>query len=418
MRSLKSPFILIAVLSLISCQDDAVKTTPTALLTVTVDPSWQSVRANTWLVVNDEHGEVLDYKKLDTGTEFTFSTHREITGSIGITMLIIGPATDYGRHIGVKSYLELAKGQKLFLGLTEPSAVYNGSPTGLFTVDVTHPDTYLARYFMSDASGNTDGARSPNGFKTSFLGDVYDAPSRYLVFVEDQTANLRYKIIDNPKKGDQYTFKLEELNEFDKTVEFVFPPTTQYSFAVYGEEAAQSSRFRLAGSQVLGVYADYNGNVTEYTRLKGGYLNNFENPTTFLQLRYDTYTNEYNNVGSIPDGKIAWPSSDDFNFVSTSIKDFESTATIAFEYRLSRWNSYNANVGLNWDVYSPSGQQVFQKIPPEILSGIMDVEQTEFFYVGSKFFTTSSRPYEEVVEGLFEDKVKEPFSEVTISFGF
>jgi len=419
MRSLNLPFLLLAVISLTSCEDNAQKKLQPALLTVTVDPSWQFLTPNTWLVVNDEHGEVLDYRKLYTGTEFTFYTDREITGSIGITVVIIGSATDYGRYIGVKSYLELPKGKKLLLGSSELSGWWHvGAPVGTFSVDVAHPNTSLKSYFISDASGNSDGARTPYSYKTSFMGQVYESPTRYLLFAEDQASNLRYKIIDAPQNGAQYDFNFEELSEFDKTVEFVFPPTTQYAFAVYGDEPGQNSHFRLAGSQVLGTYNTYNNSSNEFSSLKGGYLNNFENPVTFLQLYYDTHTNEYNNVGLIPDGKIAWPSADDFKFMSKSIKDFETTSTIEFEYRLSRWNGYNASGGLTWEVYSPSGRQVFQKIPPNILSGILDLEETEFIYGGTKFFTSSSRPYDEVVEGLFEDKVKTPYSEVSILFGW
>jgi hypothetical protein len=364
--------------------------------------------------VNDEHGQVLDYEKLVSSGPITFSTDREVPGNIGVTTVFVGADGVYGRYIGLKSYLELAKGKNLLLAYTEPSGWYVGSPAGSFTVNVTHPGTTLKNYFISDASGNADGARLPQGYQTSFLGEVYESPTRYLIFAEDQMSNLRYKIIDKPEKGAQYDFTLEELNEFDQTVEFNFPSTTNYSFAVWSDEPGQDSRFKLAGSQVLGGYTD----GTEYTHITGGYLNNFENPTTFLQLEYGTYRNEYNAVGLIPDGKIEWPSADDFNFVSKSINDFEVNASGAFAYRLSHWNWYAETTGINWDVYSPNKGQVIPKIPSEILTGIVNIEQGEFTYAGSKLYTTSSRSYEEFVQQLLEDKTKAPYSEVSITFEY
>lgn len=415
MRLLKLPLFLIAIQSLISCEYDSVKKSETSLLTVTIDPSWQKMygSSNSWLIVNDEHGEILDYKKLTSDGEIVFSSDREVTGNIGVTTVFIGEDGGYGRYIAMKSYLELAKGEKLVLNFMEPAGWQLGGHGGIFSVNVSHPGTSLKNYFISDASGNADGARQPLGLRTAFLGEVHEPAAPYLVFVEDETSNLRYKIIDAPQKDAQYNFNLEDLNEFDKTVEFGFPPTAEYAFAVYGDEPEQNIHFRLAGSQ------RFRSDETEYTsNVKGGYLNNFENPVTLLHLRYDTYENEYNNMGLIPDGKIDWPSSDDWSFVSKSINDFEVTSNKTFVYRISRWTWYEEHVGINWDIYSPIANQVFQKIPSEIFSGIAALEESKFAYAGSKIFTTSSRSYEDVVEQTFEDKVKTPYSEVSISIGW
>jgi hypothetical protein len=381
MKTLIVIFLLLITLSLTGCADENVpEVITTKLVAVNVLPKYGE--DENWIIIHDENGALLEYKKFESDEEFGMETTKPVPGTtVGITILKYKVDSD-NKRFSLLSYLNLETGKSITLKPTVFSNNPSGAVTGNFSFTVTDYPS-LDHHVLSDKFGTTCGSSVNNlaERKLTVNCETTTNTNKYFFQMADASGNLKYKILENVTPGGTYSASYADLSNFDQTVDITFPQTNNLFFAITGRESGQSTNesgftmnFVLPGQQ-------------QRTGIKAGYLNGFS-PATLLFLSYPEFSYYYNNIGSLPSGDITWPSKSDFAVNSESLTAFSSTAPSSFKYRQSNWSYGSSSPGTiaNWSVYSSSKGHAISGLPAEILTLYPTLKMDGFQYYNTTFF--------------------------------
>jgi hypothetical protein len=354
---------------------------PTKLLTLSVNKSYNTSKSEDWIIIHDEDGKILASQSFEANEKIELETSEKLSANtIGITFLKI---TDSKReeYFLIKSYLNIEKGKTALLRTkTETDPGKNEGIFELILNSTTSPD----QFSLSSKNGMLYSGGLENR-KLKLKGFLYSKSSDYLFQMSDLFGNARYKMIKKIKPNDHYSFAFDDLDPFDKIVEFNFPVSNRVDLSVRGRTSDQS--FDDPGYTLNNHFISDN-----HSQIKVGYLNDLSKYETELTLKYFDYGYVYKKVGSIPDGNISWPSNSAFRIKESAIENFSAEAA-PFIWRQSTWNLKNSDVTrpdvVVWDIYSSSPGQSLTELPEEITSAHPTLTLKKLTHKGTTFYTQS-----------------------------
>ena len=396
MKNLIFSSSLLITLSFTGCADENVpEVITTKLIAVNVLPDYGE--DENWIIIHDENGALLEYKKFQSDDEFAMETTKPVPGStMGVTILKYKVDGD-NKRFNLLSHLNLETGKSITLKPTVFSDNPGGAVTGSFSFTVEDYPS-LDHHVLSDKFGNTCGSSENNlsERKLTVNCETTTNTNKYFFQMADASGNLKYKILENVEPGGTYTANYDELSNFDQTVDITFPQTNNLFFAITGRESGQSNN--ESGFTMDLILSSQQ----QRTGIKAGYLNGFSH-STLLFLSYPEFSYYYTNNGSVPTGDITWPSKSDFAINSESLNGFSSTAPSLFKYRQSNW-SYGSSIPgtiASWSVYSSSKGQAISGLPEEILTLYPTLKMDGFGY-NSTTFSVGTKSYADIIAERFE----------------
>lgn len=388
--------IVVFFLLLFACENEETKS-PSTLLTLIVDESFETSATDNWVIVHDEDGTPITFESFETGDVKDIKGISHIKGQT-IAVTVVKHVWEYGkeRYI-VDTYFQYQKGGVLKLNYFTPSIPGSSVFKGTFDVTVNSA-VPLHQYAVSNryAMGNSWQQYDRSSFSvTSHLSDV---SLKYLVQASDMEGNIRYKMLDNAQPNDSYTFSFDELSEFDRTVEFNFPESNEVFFYITGREADQS----IEGPSYL---HQLHFGADLHTSIKGGYLNSLAKYVTEFNVGYPTYKFFYRNKGSIPEPKISPLSPSGYAITSNDIQKFDATSTQEFNYRKShyRYSDTPNNLEVVWMVHSTFGSHKLTELPAEIITSHPKLSIVNMKHVFTQFYV-ESLPYERAILPEWENE--------------
>jgi hypothetical protein len=371
---------------------------PSKLLTLSIDKSYNTSKSEDWIIIHDPDGRTLAYKSFEANEKIELETNEKLSKNIiGITFLKI---TDSKReeYFFLKSYFNVEKGTTALLRTkTETDPGKNQGVFNLILNSITSPD----QFSLSTKHGMLYSGGLENR-KLKLKGFLYSKSSDYLFQITDLSGNARYKMIRKVKPNDSYALAFDELDPFDKIVEFTFPTCSRVDLTVRGRSSDQS--FDDPGYTLNNHFISDN-----HSSIKVGYLNDLSKYETELILKYYDYGYVYKNIGSIPNGNINWPSNSAFKIEESSIENFSAETATPFVWRQSNWNRKNSDITrpdiTTWEVYSSSADQRITEFPKEIMSAHPTFTLEKLAHKGTTFYT-KSEPYAKYIDKILNDAEK------------
>ena len=376
-----------------ACDDgDNVIPEKTSLLKLTVDASWAGLGADNWIIVHGEDGSLLASESFAADQELEIVTDKPAPGKITVTHLrhVI---SNGNKHYIATSHLNIEKGKHMILKVSD------GTPsqlTGELNVSVTDVG-YRDHHSVSCRVGSAGSASWSSGdYILHLRSSTFAGASKHIVTVSDGFS-LKHKVLNNVQPNDSYSFSLNDMDLFDKTVDFTFPQSNQVTLYVQGSEPDATlipNRYTLTS----------HFNSDPHTTIKAGYLNSLTNYNTYLYIVYPEYQYEYENLAAIPDGNIAWPQKSDFNISEKSFTNFSATTSKSYVWRKSRWgySDVASKTVVTWDVLSSSGNQSILELPSEITSVHPILSLNNIKHASTTFYTQSPA-FESIVNADFEN---------------
>lgn len=386
-------FICLAIF-FFGCEKDEA-TQPAALLTLTVESSFDTSTTDNWVIIHDEQGIPITFEPFESDNVLHIVTPLPVTGNtIGVTLL---KYSDFGgkKEYMVNTYFQFEKGGQLTLN----SFVHQSFPPSGTTTTGTFKVAVNSKYLLHQYSFTDKHARGVHSQYDStdfaFMGYTRDVPSKYLLQASDELGSIRYKMLDNIKPGDSFTFSFDEFSEFDKTVEFTFPESNSVLLAQVGHEEDQS----IESSSYLHHLHIPSDPDDLHSSIKAGYLNSLTKYVTSVIVSYPSYKLFYQNKGSIPEAGFPILSSANYSILSKDVRDFSAASANPFIYRTSHF-SYagptSAAPIITWYVHSSAGSHKLQGVSQEILESHPLLELTNLKYISTSFFV-ESLPYEKAI---------------------
>lgn len=390
----KSLFAAALLVILFACDDDngdnpiAEKT---SLLTLTVDASYPTVNSDHWIMVHGEDGSLLTSNSFENGQELEIVTEKPVPGKITVTHLW------YSLSNGTKYYFasthsNIEKGKHMILKSNSATA---SAITGKINVAVSNVADYdhfslssrLGAAFSLSWASNTD--------ILELNSPTHAGVSKYIVTLFSGNS-LRQKVLNNVTPNSNHSFSFNEMDPFDHTVDFTFSPTDNVALYVSGSEpdaALSPNNYSLI------THFQFHAHNT----IKAGYLTSLTNYKTRLTITYPDFGYEYINIGSIPDGNIAWPQKSDFDINEKSFTNFSATASKSYVWRYSTWGYSDgaSQTSISWNVSALSGNQSIQELPTEITNVHPELSLSNLKHAATTFYTQSPT-FESVLNTAFE----------------
>jgi len=390
--NIKSIFVCSLLLVAFACHDNN-KVVPknTTLLTLTVDASYLTDTHDDWIMIHAEDGTLLASESFESDQELEITTDKPVSGKIMVTYLRTTKSTGGNKWYTADSYANVETGKHMFF-----KTPYSPGSSGKFNVSVNNVN-FLEWQSVSSRSPTYISSIWNSG--TGILGmqsGTVVGMSKYIIAVSDGTA-LKYKILNNVQPNESYTFSFGDMDPFNHTVDFTFPQSNNADLIVFGGEPDVTSV-----PNTYELVANYLHHAQ--STIKAGYIDILSNYRTVLTVDYPGYAYYYQNLGSVPDGKVAWPQRADFNITEKSFAKFSAAASKSYAWRLSTWgyNDAPSQTYITWNVSASSGNQIIKELPSEFTSLYPDLSLDKIKHSSTTFYTESPT-FESVVDGHFNN---------------
>jgi hypothetical protein len=393
MGTLRQYGVLVLALLAASCGDND---TPRTVLTAFVDGSYQTNLDDTYIIIHNTEGELIDYKPVETQETVDFQTSAKIPGGkIDVTIARIYPDASGGGLAYLWSYLDVPTGQSWTL--SHQQVRYASSreyrPGGRYTMLLSNLNTAVARsisdrYFLIPSTGTT----SP----LSIIANINSVVPRHLLSL-DNGNKLRYQFIEDPKDAETYMIDFNEMKTFDKTISVALPEPSYVFANVMAYETLDDFKY-LTGYVLYNSVSDGN----KRSSLEVGYLNSMAKFRTEIRLSGTKWSLSYLSRGAAP-ASISFPPVTAFTFQEKFAHNVTFTNTVPIKYRVSYFMSTGLTTtkGAHWYFYAPEGRTSQPSFPEPLVKKYpsLDVHALRHF---STTFYTKTWPYETFLSREFD----------------
>ncbi|HMJ67839.1 MAG TPA: hypothetical protein VK508_03035 [Cyclobacteriaceae bacterium] len=382
----KHTLLVLSVLLLtVSCREDD---PPRVVFTVTVDESYVTATDDTYIILHNTNGDLIEYKPLESGETIEFETAAKTPGDkVDVTIARI-----YGNPSGrgltyLWSYLEVPAGQSWTLTYRQvtygPAREYDQA--GTYTMLLNNFNGAVARsisdrnYLLPSSTSN-----SPS----SLTASIYSQNHKHLLSLDNGT-NLKYRFIEDPKNGETYTFDFNQMTAFDKTISVPFTEPSYVYAHVMGYETMEDFRY-LTG------FVLYNSISSGQKRnsLNIGYLNSMLKFRTEIRLGAGKWEVSHVSRGAAP-ASLLLPSPSAFTFQEKFAHSVVYSSTVPVTYRVSYFMSegLTSTEGTHWYFYAPEGRTRQPSFPDALREKYPMLDVGEFRHYSTTFYT-KTWPYE------------------------
>jgi len=387
--------------------DDLIKPDTIQVLSLTVDPSYQTNQTDDWVVVSTATGKLLGWAPFESGDQlvleaFTNSRPSFVTVTI-LQILETGMRTNYN----VQSYARIPRGVNWNL-----SRLIETKRNALGNIDImiqNSPWPSFAFFQASDNFGGQSYSSFYNQGTTTLDFTLFEGISRIGITISTLNDEIKYLEIEKPVLNANYTY------------DFV------YDFVSPDHEALISMGSNIYVNAVIRGLPDlkYNRNL----RLKGmalteafypngaeqvplGYNNGFSHYYTELIVDKESYQYRYEKLGTAPAlGNISIPANP-IRIEDNTFSGFSITGGAAYTHLQNSWSHTTISDGreyiITWSVYSPRGAYpVLNELPEEILTEypFLDInhDQMSLDYVNT-YRNFSNFSYDDMIGELIKEK--------------
>ncbi|HEY5749218.1 MAG TPA: hypothetical protein VIU12_24285 [Chryseolinea sp.] len=364
-----------------------------------------------WLIVHDEEGALVGYKRYDKGDEVQIETDKPLPGST-IAVTLLNYYNDGTERWGIESYLQIAIGEKFTLSNSLSSTSPDddaGLMLGGFTVNVNGVGSIDELELTNKFGLSCGGGGSGSGIRINCTVRE-NAQKELLILSDANVGDVRYKMFENIKSNDVYNLSYADMSAFDKTYYFTFPSSDNVVLQVTGKEPDQT-----IGS---GYLTNFHFNGDQHSQMPAGYLNSLTHYSTYFSASYQGYSYTYQNEGSIPEGEIQWPSPSDYNQSAKFVNNFVSSTAKPFNYRQSNWMYQSSESTplkrVLWSVFGTSEKHAFSELPAEIVAKYPLLVFDGMTFTGTSF-VSGTLSYSDIIQNKFGTPDPKPSTSVAIT---
>lgn len=324
-------------------------------------------------------------------------TDKPVTGKITVTRLEYDEwefSTGIFKEYFAESYANIEKGKTMILKSNGPDEAQAGS----FKVTVTDVD-FLDYGGLSTRFGSLASRIWNEATKILELQSiVYFDDTKYIVTVSDRNS-VKHKVLNDVKPNDSIVFSFHDMDPFDWTVGFTFPPASSVNLQLSGSE--RNPQF------TRNYHYLFNGSgLNTPTSIDVPYLDILTNYRTYLTISYSDldFSYQYRNIGSIPEGQATWPHPSDFKIKKSDFTNFSATSFQPYVWRESIWTDVvSGEYSVRWSVSSSSGTQSIKELPTEItdLHPVLSLEKLDY---RNTTFYTQSPAFGAYIKSVFETR--------------
>jgi len=381
----KFSLVVFVLLSLIFLSCDSDGPGPAAstvqLLKLTVDANYSTKDIDDWVMVHDKNGVLLGVKKFESGQVVNFETQEVVPDDvISVTLFSFDSAflSSNGGTINLSTYSDLPKGEEWKLALRSPITLTN---CGQFTIDI---DGVFTDPFAYVLSSNLVSIESTTYFTGGGVlrgsGSVCDQTTEFMVSMEREVGHPQYLFLNNMASGGNYKFSVDDLKDFDHTLDVFFPATNDVFCDLRTYDPS-------TGATGYDLYLNL-GQDARRDHFRLGYLDQFRNYYLGMYVVVSGKEYAYTKRGAMPKA-VNFPFNMDYGIQNTGINEFSLKANPEYSYRESVYqmkHPANPLILVNWTIDSPGvGFKFMTSFPKEITAVYPFLDVNEFDHGFTEF---------------------------------
>ena len=362
---------------------------------------------DSWLIIHDMEGNLLDYKPFVNRVFLDFSAPKgTIPELLTITLLSVRYESSGVSSHYIRTYTDIKKGSSWNNNTNTNSLRFSGA----FNVKVKNvPEVNGVSVFTTDGrlrqidyTINTES----DGSLTLDLPSVSLAKNKeYLISISDYDGNLRYTKLTPTNNFDQLVDYVNFL-DYDSYLEMELP--LNHTFSTQGA-TENTNYYSEAGFGKNGISYSENNIVNNIAKV--GYLDSFEKFKTVLVASIEDYDYGYIFTGGKMD-IISLPIKPSIEIINESGTNFKFSSNSNFVREYSSWTSdkkiSNGETGFTYLHVNSTGENGHKlgPFPDEILEKYPSLTTNNLELILLKLFTKSNS-YEEFIETTkktYEDK--------------
>ncbi|MFH6602938.1 hypothetical protein ACEZ3G_05575 [Maribacter algicola] len=323
-----------------------------------------SSESDNWIIIHDENGKLVDFKKADYGKVLEFTALKDsIPNKISITEFHYFEGYEGNLSHRLFTYTDIEPGSSLY----KP---YNYSiPNNIGTFDLrieNIPGVYSHNISIEGGpinpkEVNIEGNLTSNTLVLSEIR-LYEN-EEYVFSIYDKSGNHKYLLLESPVNESDLVFDYSEFKEFDDYFEIPMPPYSSMWLYSYGY-AEDDPNYNFFG-QTLSHYQS-----TDYPdTVRVGYLDKYKKFKTEFNVSLDGFTYNFIKTGNKVEN-IQVPSKPNYVLRDSSVYDLTFTTDLKLSSKNSTHTYDNGeNIHTQWSVYSSANSfHKVGKLPEEVVS--------------------------------------------------
>ncbi len=346
---------------IIACKDD--DEPGVEVFTLEIEEGYLPQPANTWVLVSNSDGELLDYQLLQPGTFSLQAANIPSDNLLNISIMNQGTSNPAVNFFSVTTYTGIDLGESWVLG---PPPDINGDPSpGEVNVDITNlpPIETLNVTFSKGLEGRVipQGTIIDNGATSegSFVIPLSEAQTEILIAVNPQYLDesvppafeSKYYWLTDLTDGQQLNLEFPtDFLSYEKKFSVTLPPNNTNVFL-------DISGFQdLDATYGAGFYFTSTLAIYPIDEVEAFFNDGYNYYETYMTINYNNGSTSYRKVGSAPTLEDLSVRNLDFQMLNTSFNNYSFEASPEFQIIESGWFNQLEENGvfnsLSWRVFA------------------------------------------------------------------
>jgi hypothetical protein len=348
--------------------EDLIKPDTVLVVSVTVDPSYQTSQTEDWIIISTGSGNLLGWGHFESGDRFDIKAFINTKPSFVTVTVLQVLETATRTTFNLRSYAHIKLGENWQL-----SRLIEDKRNSLGTIDIIIQNSPRPSYAYFQASDNLGGQSYSSSYNlgtTTINFNLFEGVSKIGVTISTLTQEIKYLEIEDPVPVGNYTFDF--LNDFispDHEALISLGSNVYASAMIRGLPDLKYDK----NLQLKGLALTEAGYLDGIDQIPLGYNNGFPYYFTELNVDKENYQYLYEKLGAAPAlGNISIPANP-VHIDNNTFSAFSISGGAAYTHLQNLWN-YTDNTGgrenvLEWLVYCPRGAYpVLNELPEDILS--------------------------------------------------
>jgi len=398
------------LLTAIACNENEVPIEDIFQITVE-DGAIETVDAEDWIIIHNQDGNIIDYKKLETGSTHNFTARSTIKNDqLSVTRLSY-IKTNYDS----KTQLNYSFLTHQNIGFYENWTIKNRQlkshscpPTLLQArIKLAGVSSEIGqKILITNKSGclGVDDVLFSNG---NYEGNLkFNENDNLLIRYNDQVGHLHYKFLKNLQNGTTYEF---DTNSFDLSTLVVSPDinlSIYFSGVVNGFEDNQvidDSFGSITGYNLFSLWG------SDLTNIRLSYISDLKKYYSRFNVSYIDKAVNFFKVGN-PISNLSKPT-ESVTIKNRLIDNFEfiNTGSFVFYKSFFEYMDLNTNpqIRIGWEIQNKETKKrtPVTNIPDEILNkhpALKNISKVNLVHINSSFSIKSSMNYNDQISSLYK----------------
>jgi hypothetical protein len=348
--------------------DDLIKPDTVSILSVTVDPSYQTSLSDDWIFVSSTTGKVLGWKRFESGESFDLKAYINFKPSFVTISVLQVFETATRTTFNLRSYARIPREKNWLL-----TRLIENKRNALGNIDIVIQNSPRPSYTYFQASDNFGGQSysfSYNLGTTTLDFTLFESVTRIGVTISTLTNQIKYLEIEKPVLVGNYTYDF--LNDFvspDHEALVSLGSNVYVSAVIRGlQDLTFNKNLRLKGLALTEA-----GYLEGADQIPLGYNNGFPYYYTELSVDKESYHYQYEKLGDPPIFEILSVPANPIKIENNIFSSFSISGGNAYADLQNLWNRTETldsrEYMVEWSIYCPrNAYPVLNEFPPEIVA--------------------------------------------------